>query len=221
MTNNYEEDRIITADNIFSIDRLSLEETLESGNSVTYGAEYRKEDLNDSSKYTEFSLASVFRDVEQKNIPKKTTLNKKYSNIFGSVDHSISNFLQLGYDFSVNNDLDQIDYSALDINSSINNFVTKFNFIEENNIMGNESSVENITSYALDEKNFLSFKTRRNRKINLTEYYDLVYEYKNDCLTAGLKYQKTYYEDRDLKPSEDLMFTITLIPLTSVEQKIR
>jgi len=81
--------------------------------------------------------------------------------------------------------------------------------------------VENITSYTLDEKNFLSFKTRRNRKINLTEYYDLAYEYKNDCLTAGLKYQKTYYEDRDLKPSKDLMFTITLIPLTSVEQKIR
>ena len=86
--------------------------------------------------------------------------------------------------------------------------------------MGDASSIENITSYTLDNKNFLSFKTRRNRKINLTEYYDLVYDYKNDCLIAGLKYQKTYYEDRDLKPSEDLLFSITLIPLTSVEQKI-
>ena len=45
----------------------------------------------------------------------------------------------------------------------------------------------------------LSFKTRRNRKINLTEYYDLVYEYKNDCLTAGVQFNKTYYDDRDLK----------------------
>ena len=220
MIDNYEEDRVITANNIFSINRLSLEDTLESGNSATYGAKYRNEDLNDPNKYTEFSLASVFRDVEQKNMPKKTTLNKKYSNIFGSLDHSISNLLQLGYDFSINNDLDQVDYSALDINISINNFVTKFNFIEENNVMGNASSVENVTSYALDEKNFLSFKTRRNRKINLTEYYDLIYEYKIDCLTAGIKYQKTYYEDRDLKPSEDLMFSITLIPLTSVEQKV-
>ena len=30
---------------------------------------------------------------------------------------------------------------------------------------------------------------------NLTEYYNLVYEYKNDCLTAGVKYNKEYYED--------------------------
>ena len=220
MSNNYESDRVITADNIFSINRLSLDDTLESGKSITYGIDYRIESLNDASRYTEFSLASVFRDAEEKNVPKKTTLNRKYSNVFGSVDHSISSFLKIGYDFSVNNDLDQLDYSALDLNISINNFVTKFNFIEENNIMGDASSIENTTSYALDEKNFLSFKTRRNRKINLTEYYDLIYEYKNDCLTAGLKYQKTYYEDRDLKPSEDLLFSITLIPLTSIEQKV-
>ena len=77
-----------------------------------------------------------------------------------------------------------------------------------------------FTSYSFDENNYLTFKTRRNRKINLTEYYDLVYEYKNDCLTAGIKYKKTYYEDRDLKPSENLFFTVTLIPLTTYEQKV-
>ena len=76
------------------------------------------------------------------------------------------------------------------------------------------------TSYRFDDQNFITFKTRRNRKLNLTEYYDLVYEYRNDCLSAGIKYNKTYYEDRDLKPSENLFFTISLIPLTSYEQKI-
>jgi LPS-assembly protein len=220
MTNNFENDRVITANNIFDINRLGLDDTLESGKSITYGVDYRTENLNDSNRYTELSLATVFRDVEEKSIPKKTTLNKKYSNIFGSIDHSISNFLDIGYNFSINNDLDQIDYNALALNVSVNNFVTKFNFIEENNIMGDASSIENTTSYSLDEKNFLTFKTRRNKKINLTEYYDLIYEYKNDCLTAGIKYKKTYYEDRDLKPSEDLMLTLTLIPLTSIDQTI-
>ena len=46
-----------------------------------------------------------------------------------------------------------------------------------------------------------------------------VYEYKNDCLTAGIKYNKTYYSDGDLKPSENLLFTITLVPITSYEYK--
>ena len=80
--------------------------------------------------------------------------------------------------------------------------------------------MENSFSYKFDDLNHLSFKTRRNRKINLTEYYDLMYEYKNDCLTAGIKYKKTYYQDRDLKPTEDLMLSFTFYPLTTYEQEI-
>ena len=83
--------------------------------------------------------------------------------------------------------------------------------------MGDNNILTNSTSYNLFDSNFITFNTRRNRKINLTEYYDLVYEYKNDCLRAGIKYKKTYYEDRDLKPSENLMFTLTLFPLTHYE----
>ena len=71
--------------------------------------------------------------------------------------------------------------------------------------------------YNIDKKNSFKFKTRRNRKLSLTEYYDLVYEYKNDCLTAGIKYKKSYYADGDLQPSENLLFTITLFPITTYE----
>ena len=85
--------------------------------------------------------------------------------------------------------------------------------------MGDNNFLENSTSYSFNENNILSFKTRRNRKIDLTEYYDLVYEYKNDCLIAGIKYKKTYYEDRDLKPSENLFFSISIIPITTYEHK--
>ena len=86
--------------------------------------------------------------------------------------------------------------------------------------MGDKDFIKNTTAYKFDNQNFLKFNTRRNRRINLTEFYDLVYEYKNDCLVAGIKYQKKYYEDKDLKPSEDLFFTVRFIPLTSFEQKI-
>ena len=71
--------------------------------------------------------------------------------------------------------------------------------------------------YNLGGLNSLQFKTRRNRKINLTEYYDLVYQYKNDCLTAGIKYKKTYYSNGDIRPDQKLLFTITLFPLTTYE----
>ena len=63
------------------------------------------------------------------------------------------------------------------------------NFVEENGEMGNTNYIENIASINFDNSNYLTFNTK-NRKLNLTEYYDLVYEYKNDCLTAGVKYKK-------------------------------
>ena len=69
--------------------------------------------------------------------------------------------------------------------------------------MGDNNIFENTTEYSFDNFNSIKFKTRRNRKINLTEYYDLIYEYKNDCLTAGIKYKKSYYQDGDIKPTED------------------
>jgi LPS-assembly protein len=39
-------------------------------------------------------------------------------------------------------------------------------------------------------------------------------------LVAGIKYNKSYYQDRDLKPKEDLLFTITFFPISQYEQKI-
>ena len=52
--------------------------------------------------------------------------------------------------------------------------------------MGNSNILENITSYSFNENNELSFKTRQNRKLDIAEYYNLIYEYKNDCLVAGI-----------------------------------
>ena len=86
--------------------------------------------------------------------------------------------------------------------------------------MGDSNTIANTTSVKFDNNNYLTFATRRNRKTSLTEYYDLVYEYKNDCLTAGVSYKKTYYNDRDIIPTEDLFFTITLFPLTTFEKHV-
>ena len=83
--------------------------------------------------------------------------------------------------------------------------------------MGDANFLSNSTKYEFNDNNIISFNTRRNRKLNFTEYYDLLYEYKNDCLIASVKYKKKFYSDRDLKPSENLLFSITFYPFTSYE----
>ena len=219
MKNYSAENRLITTDNIFDINRLGISDSYESGKSLTLGIDFKEQEDN-IDKYLEIKFATVLRDNEERKIPVSSSLNRSTSNLFGSIENSFSKFFSLNYDFAIDNDFNKFEHNAIEAEFNVNNFVTTFNFLEKAGETGNVNTIENTTKFSFDNQNSLVFKTRRNRKISLTEYYDLVYEYQNDCLTAGVKYRKTYYQDRDLKPKEDLFFTITLFPLTSLDQKL-
>ena len=213
------ENRQIRNENLFNINRLGLIDTLESGNSLTLGLDFKRENIDNINKYFELKLGKVLRTKTNSNLPINSTLDKKNSNYFGKVTNTLNDNINLNYEFSVNHDLDEIQYSSLSTTIKKNNFVTTFNYIEEEGEVGSANILENVTTFNFNDQNFITFKTRENKEIDLTEYYDLIYEYKNDCLVAGIKYNKTFYKDRDLEPSEDFMFSIKLIPLTAVEQK--
>ena len=212
--------RIINADNIFDINRLGISDSFEAGKSITLGIDYKKKDLNDINKYFEAKVSTVLRDKKENFIPQSSTINNKNSNLFGSITYNHEDYFKFDYDFAIDNDLSTFNYNTISSEFTYNNFTAGLKFIEENDIIGNSNSIENRFEYEMNDNNYLSFNTRRNRTLNLTEYYDLLYEYKNDCLTAGFKYKRSYYQDRDLKPKEDLLLTITFYPLTSYEQEI-
>ena len=212
--------RLITTDNVFSINRLGLSETYESGKSLTLGLDYKKEEISNNEKFLEIKFAGVLRDSPEYKIPQSSSLQGQTSNFIGSIENKFSKYLTFNYDFSLDNDLNTIEHNNLKTEFKVNNFVTEFNFHESNGKIGSSNFLSNETSISFNDNNYLKFKTRRNRKISLTEYYDFVYEYQNDCLTAALKYRKTYYQDRDAIPKEDLFFTVTLFPLATIDQKI-
>ena len=218
--------RNINADNIFDINRLGLSNDFEAGKSLTLGLDYKFDQLENNEledtkdKYLELKLATVFRDQNENNIPTSSTINRKNSDLFASINNQLFENISLTYDFSLDNDFKTINSNAIETKISINNFITTFNFIEQRNEIGSTHLLSNITEYQVNENTSLKFSTRRNKEINLTEYYDLSYEYKNDCLTAALRFNKSFYQDNDLKPTEDLFFSITLIPLTTYEREI-
>ena len=79
-----------------------------------------------------------------------------------------------------------------------------------------ESFLSNETSYKFNDLYSLKYRTRRNKKTDFTEFYNLIYEYKNDCLTASIQYNKDYYSDNELKPTEELFFSISIVPLANL-----
>ena len=218
MKDNSGAGRRIGADSVFNTNRLSLGNSFESGESVTVGLNFKKEKVNieneiiEIEEYIDFKLASVFRLKEEENIPTSSTLNKKKSHIFGKFDFKPNKIISLNYDFSLKDDLSSLDYNSIITKIDYNNFSTQFDFVEERGVIGQKNVISNTTTYAFNEENLLTFGTRRNRSISLTEYYDLIYEYKNDCLVANIHYKKNYYNDADIKPTEELFFSLTIVP---------
>ncbi|MDA8778229.1 hypothetical protein N9M87_00325 [Candidatus Pelagibacter bacterium] len=221
---------LIGAGNVFDLNRLSLSNDYEAGRSLTLGLgykfdqiEYKPEDGDEDGikdKYLEFQLATVLRDQVETEIPSNSTINRKNSNLFGSIENRMFDNINFSYNFSLDNDMKTINSNNISTEISINNFVTTFGFIEQRNELGSTHLISNSTEYQVSNNTSLKFSTRRNKEINLTEFYNLSYEYKNDCLTAALKFNKTFYQDKDLVPTEDLFLSITLIPLTTYEREI-
>ena len=221
MKDNKEQNRRLDVNNVFNNNRLALSDTYEGGESATFGLNFSKDKNNTKDKIDEFDryldlkLATVFRFNEEKNIPTASTLNKKRSNVFGQFVFTPSKNFSIDYNFSLTNDLNKLEYNSIVASGNYKNFTTEFEYFKEGGIIGDTNTIENISSYNFNEENSISFKTRKDLKRNLTEYYDILYEYKNDCLVASLKYKKNYYSDADIKPLEELFFSITIIPLTT------
>jgi len=192
-----------------------LNDSLEGGQSLTIGGEYRVADKESNSILTA-GLASVLRDKNEKKLPTSSTINNKTSDIIGSFAFKPNDNFNIDYNFSLDNDFNSTNYNSVKANFTINKFVTTFEFLQEDDEIGNENHYSNEMKLMLSDSSSLKYRTRRNKKTDLTEYYNLIYEYKNDCLTAAIQYNKDYYSDKDLKPNEEIFFTISILPFSSV-----
>ena len=208
-------DRKIDTKNIFNKNRLGLTDSVEGGQSLTIGGEYKITDKQNNSILTA-GLASVLRDKNDEKLPISTTINNKSSDIIGSFNFKPNKKFNLDYNFSVDNDLSSTNYNFIKADLTINKFVTTFEFLQEDDEIGTENHYSNETKLMLSDSSSLKYRTRRNKKTDLTEYYNLIYEYKNDCLTAAIQYNKDYYSDKDLKPNEEIFFSISIVPFSSI-----
>ena len=208
-------DRKINITNIFSKNRLGLNDSIEGGQSLTLGFDYDLK-TRDNNEFLGFSLGQIFRDTNDTRLPIKSKMQNKSSDVVGNFNFQPNDTFKINYDFSFDNNLETTNFTKIETTMKINNFITSFDFLEENNDIGSDSYLLSDVNYIFDKNNSISYNTRRNRKTDLTEYYNLIYEYKNDCLIAGVEYKKEYYQDRDLKPNEQIFFSLTFTPFTSI-----
>ena len=212
--NNSNLNQTITYENIFSMDRID-DSAVEGGESFTLGIEYSSKDKT-GKDFFNLSFANIFRLNENPDLPKIHGISNKRSDIIGELDFTPSKFFDLSYKFSLDENLESSNYDLVKANFNINNFVTSFEYLEEDNYLNQSSYIKNISKFNFSDNYSIGFETSKNLDQNITDYYNLIYEYENDCLTAAIEYNKSYYSDGSLKPEENILFSIKIIPFGKI-----
>ena len=94
--------------------------------------------------------------------------------------------------------------------------VTTFNYLTENHDFGDSETISNETQFTFNNEHLIKFNTTKDLKDDFTQFHKLFYEYKTDCLSASLQYQKKFFRDGNLVPDESLFFLIRFIPFAEV-----
>jgi len=105
-----------------------------------------------------------------------------------------------------------LNYNEISTSMTFNSLNINFGYLEENKHIGNQNYLKTKIDFKNNDKGLFSFETKRDLITNSSEFYNLSYEYLNDCLRAGLVYRREFYNDSELEPENSLMFKITLIP---------
>lgn len=202
--------------NVFELNRLDSKNNFEGGFNATLGFDYSLNNQNDEEKFN-FSLAQIVNNKENKNMPSKTSLDEKLSDLVGSANLNITDNFKFNYNFLIDENYNDLNYGELSANYS-NNLV-KFNidYLKEDNHIGNQNYIKTGLNFYPRDNTSLSFKNKRNLVNNSSEYYDLSYEYFNDCLRAGIVYRREFYNDSEIEPENSLMFKITIVPFGNID----
>ena len=205
--------------NIFTLNRTPSTNNFENGLSATLGFNY---EIDSKNKKFSFSGGQVINQKENKKMSSESSLNEKLSDFVGSSNFDLNDKFNFDYNFAIDQNYQELNNN--DLNASLNFDLVNlnFNYLKEKEHYGKtEYFVTDINLLKGSNEN-VSIKGKRNLITNSTEYYDLSYEYFNDCLRAGLVYRREFYNDSEIDPEDSLMFKITLIPfgnLTSQANK--
>ncbi len=200
--------------NLFAINRIR-NAAVEEGRSLTIGLEFEKQDIL-NKKIIAFNVGNVIKDKKNSAMPSKSKLDQTRSDIVGGFEYNFNEYNKLEYDFSFDRDLDYSNYDAITAQLGNNKIVTSFDYVTENHDFGNSETLSNETNVNFNNDHSIIFKATKDLKTDFTQFYDLSYKYETDCMIATLQYNKKFFRDGNLVPTESLSFLIRFRPFTSI-----
>ena len=205
---------ILSPSEAYSMNRVNNINNFETGLTATYGFDYK---INGSDKKFDLSVAQVINEKENKKYHSQTSLDEKISDLVGEAKYSFKDNYNLKYKFALDQNYNDFNFNEIGTDMKFGPVNFDFNYLQENKHIGNQDYFKTKIDIDYKESGLLSFETKRNLITNSSEFYNLSYEYINDCLRAGLVYRREFYNDSELEPENSLMFKVTLTPLGTID----
>jgi len=207
-------------ENLFNLNKVNEFDVIENGLSTSVGFEYKKNKLDKNNligdEIFSFSVGQVISAKENMDIPSSTSLDQHFSDVVGKTNYHINNKMNLNYNFSIDQSYKKFNYNEIGTDVTFEKAKFNLSYLQEKNHIGNQEFVQSGIDFKLNNSTELSFSTKRNLLKSSAEFYNLSYNYINDCLKAGIAYRREFYTDRDVKSTNTLMFTISIIPFAEI-----
>jgi len=201
--------------NLFMLNKNSQPDVIEEGTSAVMGLEISNDNLEDSKpgeKNYSLSIGQIYNFQENSSLPSTSSLDQKASDLVGEAYLRLNDNFTLSNNFSVDHNFNDINYNDLEANLILGNTSFNLNYLEESNHVGTSNYIKSGVKVDFNNSGELTFDIKKNLETDSTEFYDLAYDYVNDCLKAGLLFRREFYSDKDVEASDSLIFRITLFP---------
>ncbi len=197
----------------FNIDRLDNNNNFETGLTSSLGLDYK---YKKNGKDFDFSVAQIVNDKENKKMASESSLDEKLSDMVGSANYKINDNFNLNYNFALDQNYNEFNYNEIGTAINLNSVNLNLSYLKENQHIGNQEYFKTKLQFENKDRGVFSLETKRNLVTNSAEFYNLSYEYLNDCLRAGIVYRREFYNDSEIEPENSLMFKVTITPFGNI-----
>ena len=196
------------------MDRLDHINNFETGFTGTLGIDY---EIKNNDRSLDFSIAQIINNEENKKMSSESSLDEKLSDLVGEANFDLNENVNIAYNFALDQNYKELNYNDLGAKMNFGALNIDFNYLQEKNHIGDKDYFKTKLTYNNKNNGILSFQTKRNLITNSSEFYNLSYEYINDCLRAGLVYRREFYNDSELEAENSIFFKITLTPFGGID----
>ena len=141
----------------FSLDRIDNINNFETGLSSTFGFDYN---IKKNEKEFDFSVAQIINEKENKDMASKTSLDEKISDLVGKSSYKINNNMTLNYNFSVDQNYNELNYSEIGTKFDFEPLKINFNYLLEDKHIGDQEYFTTKLNLERSNNGVFSFETK-------------------------------------------------------------